>query len=285
MKLNLAIFRVILLASLLTACSFGPDPQALAATYVAETVSAASPTPQPTDTSQPTDTPAPTATETPTSTPTPTPTETSTATPDSKATAAALATEQAEATIAKIRPVLEEYKINPEVGKLGWVQDEEIELYIDTYNTAYFDHLTAPQLTFSNFVLSLDITWTSTMGFSGCGLILLSENDLENGEQYVFETLRFSGMPAWDVIFMNYGEFQYNATGEVRFNNAINLKDNSTNHYILIVKDQLLTIYANGTRLSNVDVTKRSSGIFGILGFWNYVLCLQQRLDLGSKVR
>ena len=269
MKTNIVIIHFVLFASLLSACTFGSDPQALAATVAAQTAAAASPTPLPTDTPQPTDTSTPTLTptQTATATLTSTPTQTATATQDAKATAAAQATAQVEAVIAKVQPVLEQYNLTTSQGKLGWVQEEEIEIFVDTYNTLYFDNLTPSQVSFSDFLLSIDITWSSKMGFAGCGLIFLSEKDLRNGEHFRFETLRFSGLPAWDVIFMHNGEFQYNATGDVRFNNAIDLKDNSTNNYVLIVKDQLLTVYANGTRLSNVDVTKRSSGTFGVLGW------------------
>jgi hypothetical protein len=62
-----------------TAC--GPSAEQLAATYVAETSAAASPTPLPTDTPLPTSTHTPTLTSTPTSTPTNTPTNTATALP------------------------------------------------------------------------------------------------------------------------------------------------------------------------------------------------------------
>ena len=270
MKTNYSIVCLVLFTSLLSGCTFGSDPQALAATAAAQTEAAASPTPIPTNTPLPTDTPTPTLTptQTPTETPTSTPTETATATPDAKATAAAKSTAEAEAMLAKVQPVLELYNLSTSEGKLGWVQKEEVELFIDTYGTMVWDELTPSNVSFSDFVLNIDITWSSKMGFAGCGLIILSEKDLRNGEQYQFETLRLSGAPAWDLIFLKYGEVQFNAS-DVRFNNAINLKDDSTNNYVLIVKDKLLTIYANGTRLSNVDVTKRSSGTFGVMGFQN----------------
>ncbi len=269
MKQYSAIIRFILFASLLTACSFGPDPQALAATSVAQTAAAASPTPLPTDTPVPTDTPTPTLTptQTATATLTATPTETATATQDAKATAAAKATAEAEALIAKIQPVLEQYNLSTSQGKLGWVQKEDVEIFIDTYNSLIWDEFTPANVSFSDFVLSVDITWTSKMGFAGCGLILMAEKDMYDGEHYQFEALRLSGAPAWRMIFMNYGEVQFYASGDIRFNNAINLKDESTNNYVFVVKDQLLTAYANGIRLSNMDVTKRKSGTFGVVGF------------------
>ena len=167
--------------------------------------------------------------------------------------------------LAKIAPVLEQYKLSTAEGKLGWVQEEPLEIYVDTYRSMFWENLTPVNQVFSDFVLSIDITWASKMGFAVCGLMFLAEKDLQNGEQYQFNTLRLSGAPAWDVEFWEFNDWQYTATGDVRFNNAISLKDNSTNHYVLIYKDNLLTIYANDVRLGNVDVSKRNQGIFGAL--------------------
>jgi hypothetical protein len=40
-------------------------------------------------------------------------------------------------------------------------------------------------------VLNIDITWSSTMGFAGCGLIILAEKDLEC--EHTTPDLRLSG--------------------------------------------------------------------------------------------
>lgn len=272
MKLILTAI-LILVAILNAACSTGPSAEALAATYVAETAAAvaaaASLTPAPTESPIPTDTelPTETPTSTPTDTPAPTSTATATETPDAAATKAAAATQQAASLLPKIEPVLEQYNLFTDSGSIGWVQEKPVELYIDTYGTLISDNLTPPNQEFSDFVLSVDVTWSSKSGLAGCGLIFLADKKLDYGEQYRFYTMRFSGLPAWDVEFFNYDEFKYSVTGGIRFNNAINLLDDSTNNYVLIHKDRVLTIYANGTRLGIADITSRSKGIIGIFSY------------------
>ena len=260
-------------AILIASCSNGPDPESLAATYVAKTAvaqaAAASSTPLPTVPPIPTDTSLPTATPTPlpTDTPTPTSTATVTETPDLASTRAAESTEQAANLMPEIEPVLEQYNLLTETGRIGWVQEKPIELYLDTYGSMVADNLTPINQEFSDFVLSIDVTWSSKSGLAGCGLIFLAEKQLDYGEQYRFYTMRFSGLPAWDIVFYNYDEFQYSVTGDIRFNNAINLLDDSTNNYVLIHKDRVLSIYANGIRLGILDITSRNKGIFGIFSY------------------
>jgi len=270
MKVTLTM-TLVLAALMSTACSTGPNAESLASTYVAETAAAqaaaASATPLPTDTPAPTETPLPSATSTLTPTETTKPTFTATSTLDAAATRAAQATQLAESMLAKIEPVLLEHNLPTDTGKIGWIQEEPVELYIDSYNTIVYDHLTPLNQDFGEFVLFVDITWSSKMGFAGCGLTFLAEKKLDYGEQYRFYTMRFSGLPAWDLSFFNYDEYQYSTIGDIRFNNAINLQDDSTNNYVLIHKDRMLSLYANGIRLGVVDITSRSKGVFGIFGY------------------
>ena len=113
---------------------------------------------------------------------------------------------------------------------------------------------------YKNYVLTFDVNWSSTSGLAGCGVIFHSEQNLEIGEQYQFFTMRLSGLPLWDVELWNYGKWQSTTTGEPKVNSAINLDNGSTNHYVLVVKDDLLTAYANDKRLSNVIITKLEQG-------------------------
>lgn len=263
------IIILLCIALALSACQTGPDAQSLAETMVAETAAAASPTSPPTDTPAPTDTPIPTTTSTPTETPTPTSTATATATitPDIAATQAVQATELAAENLKLVQPVLEKYNIALDQGEVVWTQSKPLEIFINTYGTKDIQPLTPSAFTVEDFVLNVDITWSSSFGFAGCGLLFLAERDLFRGEYYLFETLRFSGLPAWDVVFYKFDQFQFNATGDIRFNNAIKLGDDATNNYVLIFQDRVLTIYANETRLGILDISKRNEGGFGAFGF------------------
>ena len=47
------------------------------------------------------------------------------------------------------------------------------------------------------------------------------------------------------------------------FNSAIDQADGATNKIVLIVRQGLVGVYANGTRLSNVIINSRSEGRIG----------------------
>jgi hypothetical protein len=126
----------------------------------------------------------------------------------------------------------------------------------------------ADEQVFTNFAMQISIEWTSSSGLAGCGLILRAEDDLDNGEQYRFYTLRLSGAPLWDVELWNYSDFQSSTTGGTRQNQAIKLEDDSVNRYTLVAQGTTLTIYANGKRLGAATLkASRNEGRIGAFTF------------------
>ncbi|NIM93865.1 MAG: DUF1080 domain-containing protein [Anaerolineales bacterium] len=220
---------------------------------------ASTPTPNPTLTHTPeptaTDTPAPTETPPPTAIPTITPTPT----PDVEATLMAEIESTAVVIVFEIDDVLSEIGLNVFEGQLGWFNVEPIVIIEDGYNIM-FTHDPGIGQSFSNFALKADVTWESTSGLAGCGVIFRSEDDLDNGEQLQFNTMRLSGYPAWDVEIWNYGEWQGTLTGEIKASSAIKLENGATNEYLLIVDGVTTSIYANGRRIGAVTTAKRQNG-------------------------
>ena len=213
---------------------------------------------------EPTETQLPTPTDTPMPTETPTPTST----PDFAATAAVEATQVVEAMIEEIDAELQKINRSIDQGHFGWGGDAPEKIILDAYGEALFVPF-AGNTQYSNFVLHVNITWESTLGFAGCGVIFRAEENLEDGAQYQFLTMRLSGMPAWDVEYRKYNEWQATLTGDVKFNNVIDYDDGHTNEYLLIAEDALLTVYANDVRLGAVSISTLSKGRFAFTAFQN----------------
>lgn len=229
-----------------------------AGTAVAPTASPTEP-PLPTNTPVPTETPTPLPTNTPVPTDTPIPTDTPTPTPNLKATEAAQATADAgatqEALAVDVAKELESYDIPTDQGGLMFFSEGAIPISIDQYNSSN-QILLNPGVSYEKYVLHADISWESTSGLAGCGIIFHADAD----SYYDFRALRLSGAPAWAVLYIEGGEVKFMPTGDVRMNNAIDLKQNSQNSYVLVVEEKLLTVYANEKRLGAVDITKETSG-------------------------
>ena len=249
-----------------TACTPKPKPEVLAATSAAQTVAAYSPTPPPTNTSVPTNTPTSTSTptqtptETPTPTPTPTKTKTPTATTDYKATEAVKATQTAEAQIAQIKSDLETVDLTLGDGKLLLFDPASYDVKVKSYNSYNYTPV-GKDLTVTDFMMKVDIKWESTMGFAVCGIIFRGDKDIQNGSYYIFQAMRFSGLPAFDIEYFENGRFISNLLGKIKFNNIIDLKNGATNSYILVIAKGTFFIYANGKRIAAADSSKLSKGI------------------------
>jgi len=232
--------------------------------------SAATPTPVPaTDTPQPsatpaaTNTPEPTSTETPlpTDTPTEVPTDTPTSTPDVEATEQALATQQAEDIIAnKIAPELEKIGLSVDDGYLAWSSTDTETIRISDYNTFDFIPI-GDDLEVQDFVLYTDVTWESTGGYAICGLIYRAEPEITEGEYYLFQSIRLSGFPGWDIEFWDGKDFIVNVSGGVQSNRSIDQGQGSTNSYMLVIEGDKMTVYANGTRLRTQYDKRRAEGL------------------------
>jgi hypothetical protein len=257
-------FLVLLLVLMLTACV----PPA------ASVLPTPTNPPPPTDTPIPTSTPTPahtetsTPTSTPTETPTPIPTDTPTLTPtqDRTATAEVKATQEYAKIYEQIQEDIEPYNLTLDEGYLAWYSKKPSDLTLIGYNVYDYEVL-GTKLKLANFVIKTDITWDSKTGLITCGLIFRAANDIEKGPHYLFQTLRLSGLPAWDIEYWNYGVFDHNVTGSVQTSGAIKQASGSTNQYIIVANDTILSVYGNGVRLGTSVNSKLKEGI---LAYYTY---------------
>lgn len=210
----------------------------------------------PSETPEPTNTTAPTSTPEPTATITNTPEPTATNTPDLTATKQSEATQAAELVIEEIRDELEAVELSGDTGYLLWVQDESVKIDLDEYQEWIYEPFAEDQIA-SDFVLKTDITWDSTSGLMTCGFYYRSEENIEDGKQYLFVMLRLSGLPAWDITYWQYNEFQ-STISEMRTNSAIDQGQMSTNKIVLIAEEEKFTLYINDTRVGSFyDYSKK----------------------------
>jgi len=215
------------------------------------------PTATATFTPLPTNTPEPTLTPTPTHTPTPVPTST----PDVEATQAAQATQTAKDVLAELDESLgEESGIDYAIGQLLWQQTDEARIQLAGPDYDYAEIDDGP--TAGNFIFKSDVTWEAT-GLISCGAIFRSEPNIEQGKQYLFSFLRFSGLPAWRIEVDQFGRF-LNSPTDIRFSDALDLDNGATNQFILVVRDNEFTLYLNRNREGRYFdySSQRSEGTF-----------------------
>lgn len=255
---------IIALIFMLASCNNSPqaaaaDPTNEPPERTATPVPTSTPEPKPTVTPQPTSTPTPVPTETPAPSPTPT--------PDLQATASAEAAQAAAENLAAVSAELEKIGYSADSGELGWVQPEPVLVSVDEYFGSLYEPF-AEDLVAEDFILRTDITWESTSGLAGCGLLFRSESNFEVGSQYELELIRLSGLPGWDIVHNKDGEFQKNVTGMLTAG-AINQEQGSTNSYILIAEEGKFTLYINDQRIGSYYdyANNRLEGEFAFTGW------------------
>jgi hypothetical protein len=224
------------------------------------------PMPPPTETA----TALPTATQTITPSPQPSPTPTATITPSRTPqltkTAEARAAKTASAMAKRIVDDLEPLGLNIDQGRLGWFQTRQEE--IDLYEPKVYYVLSPDQtLTAANFIFSSEITWESSGGLAGCGLVFRVDGDLIRGKQYHLLTIRLSGFPGWDIEYWKDGLWQSTLNGRAMTSKAIDQSQGSTNQIVLLADGGTFTVYANGERLGRVMGPALKEGKLGFIGF------------------
>jgi hypothetical protein len=229
-----------ILACLGAACTGSPmtptPTEALVQTSATLDPPSATATPKPTEPPAPTATPEPTDTPQPTASPTPT--------LDLTATAQAEATAAAEAALAVVGKELEKVGMSTDSGHLLWAQDEPLAIEMDEYQEWTFEPF-AEGMVASDFVVKSDITWDSTSGLVTCGFFYRSEENLEEGKQYLYEMYRLSGLPAYELTYLQYGDYQ-KSLSKIQTSEAIDQEQGSTNEVILIAEGEKFTLYING---------------------------------------
>jgi hypothetical protein len=185
-------------------------------------------------------------------------------TPDVTGTAIANATLTAGDVIRELDAVLAGEDIPYKRGHLAWQQNDllNIEMSGPDHKTLEIDE----DLSAGDFILKSDVTWDAT-GLLLCGAIFRSEPSLEEGKQYKFLFLRFSGLPAWAIEVHEFGQYK-NSPTKTKFSDALDLANGATNQVLLAVQDDHFTLYLNKARQGTYyDYSKqRADGSFGFLG-------------------
>jgi hypothetical protein len=160
------------------------------------------------------------------------------------------------ATQAALQPILGElslYGVDPQPGKLGWIQPP-LSLEVDEYLGTKFD-TKFPLTVAKDFVLSSDITWDTEYGGSGCGFVFRSDGNKEAPSQYLVATSRLANGHVFFAV-MSQGEL---VVGKDFYANGIDPKfdasNGATNHLAVVAQGNTFTIYSNGTRLGEADPT------------------------------
>lgn len=216
-------------------------------------VSAPPPTPTIAPTVPPTITSQPTATATPQPTMTPTPT----ATLNRTATAAVKATESMAAHLAELEPELAAVGFPIDSGKLVLKKDMAISMTVEGYDSYWPESVVKTAL--KDFVLHVDVSWDSTSGLAGCGIMFRAEEDLERGAQYIFDIMRLSGAPNWEMYYRKFNTLQ-NEIVPFRFDDIIDDKPGAVNSIVLVVQGDLLQAYINGKKMREGRNSKISEG-------------------------
>jgi hypothetical protein len=267
MKTRIILILTLISAIILSACSLVQAP----ATPTLVPTPLPTDTPVPTNTPLPTNTPIPTSTNTPVPTPTntatPVPSPTSTATPNRTATAAVLSTQTAEAVASDFKANLTKLGITVDKGQLGWVQDDTIEINLDTAGQGRYQPF-AEDLNASDFIIKTDVTWTA-VDYIWCGWDFRSEPNFSQGQQYTFWFVNYSGLPGWDIELYNKGRFERNITEKLRWASALKQENGSTNAFIILAEGNKFTVYINGQRIGSFfDFAKtRSEGYFAFTAY------------------
>lgn len=182
--------------------------------------------------------------EPPTATAIPTETLTPTATPNRTATVISRATASAGEILEELDELIGDTEIPYQDGQLLWKQNERLDIVLNGPDSQYIDF--ARNVIGRNFILKSDVTWNST-GILVCGTIFRSEANIEEGRQYHFVFLRFSGAPAWAIEFFEFGRFK-NTPTKTQFSSALNQDNNETNQFVLIAQEGEFTLYINKVR-------------------------------------
>jgi hypothetical protein len=197
----------------------------------------------------------------PTDSPTPEPSPT----PDVAATQSAKSTEAASSVLSELDKYLGESGVPYKEGHLLWQQQEPFSIILSGPSDDIQGIEDGP--TAGNFVFKSEVTWEAT-GILICGLAFRSESNLEDGRQYQFVFLRFSGLPAWALEVHEFGRYK-NSPSDSRTSAVIDLDNGATNTVMIVAQDDSFEIYINRSRQGKFfDYSnQRTEGEFGFLGY------------------
>ncbi len=168
----------------------------------------------------------------------------------------ATATAQA-AAFGPILAELPQFGVDPNRGHPGWMHPP---VTLETQGNDAFTYANDyVQVMARDFVVSADITWNTRYGDSGCGFVLRSDGNKENGSQYIVAITRgasghlvFTVMADGEVV--NVQDVYANGL-DPRFE----WQNDTTNRLTVVGRGPILSVYTNGTLLGNLDPRKPPS--------------------------
>jgi hypothetical protein len=161
------------------------------------------------------------------------------------------------ATASAISPVLAElprYGIDPAQGYVAWLH-APAKIKLDGFQqTGYANDF--KNVTASDFVMAVDITWHTFNSASGCGFMFRSNGDTNKPSQYMVIITRvanghlgFLGMA--DGKLANFKSFFPRDQDK-----SFNWFNDSTNRLAIVVRGNLIDMYTNGVLIGQADVTQ-----------------------------
>jgi hypothetical protein len=157
-----------------------------------------------------------------------------------------LATAEMDGNLALIAPKLEKLGFDLESGRLIHFSQSKVSLSVDSYMAD--DHKMILEKPIQDFIMQADVSWKSSSGLAGCGIVFRAEEDLERGANYQYLMMRLSGAPAWDIQHYNYGQYQYSLLPFTQFTPAIDDRQNAINTITLIVRGDTFKSIINTTK-------------------------------------
>jgi len=244
-RIPLRIIGLTLMLVTIACQSAAPTEQATVAPAATATQAAppASPTPAPTNTTAATVTKVPSAT------------------PQRTATAEAKASATAQALAALVSEDLTAYGLSVTQGHLGWVE-KSMRVTADEYGETLYN---SPDEKYSaaDFVLQTELTWNTSSGLAGCGLILRAEANFEKGKQYRLLFVRLQNLPLWDMSIYDDGLL----VQDIRFqtSSALNDQQGSTNKIAVVAEGSKFTLYANSEKIGSITDNRLTQGRIGFI--------------------
>ncbi len=147
---------------------------------------------------------------------------------------------------------------------MAWLGTEPIEINLDGYGAEKYD-VVDNGASYNDFILKVDVTWNSSSGLAGCGVVFRSDSDISKGENYQFITIRLSGLPIWAIQYWNFGSIQ--RTEWTSTSALIDQKQDSTNTYVIVARSETVYLYANSGRLGVVTANKHMKGQIAFQAF------------------
>jgi hypothetical protein len=178
------------------------------------------------------------------------------ATEEVVATEVAIETTATEDATLPIRAELPGYRVDPALGKLGWIHRP-----ITVYSEGYMqyerggDYLATVA---QDFVLAADITWNTQFGTTGCGFVLRSDGKEEALNQYLVIATRGGNGRVFFAIQEN-GNVLTNEITDIYATNIDPLFDwqnDTTNRLAVVGRGNTFSIYTNGTLIGEVTPSR-----------------------------